>query len=537
MRSKSQQSEVKSPKSNNKGRFQRREVIFALLAVCLFFVIAEVTLRAIGFSFIPVPTLIDSTWGPDQLEAMNKELRADLSEPGDQQLTNKQARVDLFQPDDLLFWSMKPGVWKDVRQVNDLGLLSPPVTIPKPANTFRVLCLGDSCTVMGPTAYPVVLQRKLKALSTADKHYDVINAGVYSYSSLQGLRLLRDRLGNVQPDLVTVFYGWNDHYLTAGAPDKMLRSRVEPTPQLVRLLRTLRLFQMVQRVVSATQIQMMAERPTQERLRVAPEDYRRNVSEIADLARRRGARLIFLTAPTNHAPGRVPGFLIEYGMAESGLSLVERHRRYNQIVRDVAAAKEVDLLDLDALFDSLNKDELFIADGIHLTLRGRHLVGQLLAEQMARMGVISPVEGVKASERPAYDSIEPNLLRSSIEFLDQPLRAVAGQPFSVHVRVKNVGDTIWLASSPLEAGRVKLAAKVHDPQTRQAAEKERCELPHDVEPGESVELTWTISPIEQPGEYLLEVAPMIYRMAWFVHLGDKQATTSLTIEPPQQPQE
>ena len=47
---------------------------------------------------------------------------------------------------------------------------------------------------------------------------EVLNAGVAGYNSFQGVMLLRTKLRGLEPDLITVRFGWNDHFMSA-SPD------------------------------------------------------------------------------------------------------------------------------------------------------------------------------------------------------------------------------------------------------------------------------------------------------------------------------
>lgn len=517
------------PESGPAGakRSRRRDAIFALVTLALVLGLCEALLRAADFRFAPVPILVDTTWGHEQVEAMNKNTGGNV-----------------FQRDDLLFWSLIPGARLDVREVNELGLLNGPVATPKPAGTYRVLCLGDSCTFIGPVAYPMVLQKRLDAAARRDRRFEVINAGVASYTSLQGLRLFRERLAVVEPDLVTVYYGWNDHYLTAAYPDKVLRNRAARAPATVRVLRHLCLYQFVQRIVHTAQMQRIAEMREGRRLvRVAPEDYHDNLCAIVDLVRERGARPLLLSAPSNHKLGHVPAFFVKHGLAESEEALIVRHRRYNEMVRKVAEKKNVELLDLEAVFDQRNKDELFHSDGVHPNMRGLRLIGELLLEHLGEMGILSPEDRRLITEKPAYDSIAPHLLRSHIEFLDEPLHAFVGRPFELAVRATNTGDTLWLAHSEVDLtfwlphsevglGQVRLGVIVYDTQGRRLLEKKRASLPRHVSPGETVEVRWTLGPFEKVGHYILEVDPVAELITWFNEAGDERTTTVLLVEPP-----
>ncbi len=492
-----------------------RDAVFAGLAVFLLLAGGEILLRLLGFRFLPVPILADKTWSPDRVARMN--------------VANGR---DVFQPDPLLFWSMIPGLQLDDRTINDRGLANGPITVPKPPGTYRILCMGDSCTAMGSGSYPAVLQRRLDLVVRPDRRFEVINGGVFSYSSLQGLRLFRHRLADVEPNLVTVYYGWNDHYLTTAYPDTVLGGDDLPEPLALRLLRPFRLFQLTQKVVHTSQMYWLEKQRVGRKLyRVPPDDYRNILTEFVALSRERGAVPLLFTAPHNHSLGRVPAYYVESGLAESAEALIRIHHEYNEITREVAARTRAELLDLDRAFDGHNKDDLFINDGVHPNRHGRHLIVALLLDHLEKMGILTREERQRIAEQSTHDSLMPNILRCRVEFLTAPIRAVAGEPIEIAIRLTNTGDTLWLARPERPHGQVTVGALLYDAAGKFLGEKDRCNLPHNVAPSDSVELRWTVKPVEQPGQYVLEVDPLAELVCWFNDLDDARTTVSLIVAP------
>ena len=93
-------------------------------------------------------------------------------------------------------------------------------SVPKPANTFRVIVIGGS-TVIGSgvadsrVAMPAQLLRLLRdRTDLADWRVEVINAGVPGYDISQEYLYLMTRLMAYQPDLVVAYHGWNDFGLS-----------------------------------------------------------------------------------------------------------------------------------------------------------------------------------------------------------------------------------------------------------------------------------------------------------------------------------
>jgi len=83
----------------------------------------------------------------------------------------------------------------------------PPAT--QPRRGIRIACLGDSCTfgfdVEATEAYPELLGGLLRA-SFPDRPVEVFNAGTIGYSTRHGVRLFRERVAPLHPDVVSVAY-------------------------------------------------------------------------------------------------------------------------------------------------------------------------------------------------------------------------------------------------------------------------------------------------------------------------------------------
>jgi hypothetical protein len=97
----------------------------------------------------------------------------------------------------------------------------PPVTLPKPADAYRVIVLGGSA-VMGdgsprPSQNLVGMLRTVvrdRRMTAADgKRLEFINAGVDGYNSAQEYLYFVSELVRFEPDLVIVYDGWNDSYM------------------------------------------------------------------------------------------------------------------------------------------------------------------------------------------------------------------------------------------------------------------------------------------------------------------------------------
>jgi lysophospholipase L1-like esterase len=105
---------------------------------------------------------------------------------------------------------MKPGSrykWQNIPvEVNSRGLRGPETTYEKPANTFRILNLGDSIAmgwgVRQEETYGRQLEHQLNGLANDNLSYEVINAGVPGWNLANELAYLEAEGLKYEPDLI-----------------------------------------------------------------------------------------------------------------------------------------------------------------------------------------------------------------------------------------------------------------------------------------------------------------------------------------------
>lgn len=333
----------------------RKKILFSLIPVLSLLLVLEGGLRLVGFQ------------SRTMLEAMT------FTFPLEEWRSSQG--IDFLERDPVLFWKPKP----HIAGHNSRGLLGPEFAVPKPPGIFRIVCLGDSCTHFGPRPYPRRFQEILE--HRAPGRFDVINAGVLGWSSHQGLMRLRTDVPEWQPDLVTVYFGWNDHWLARGFRDR--EQPIDP-PWLVRVnqgLGRLRFYQLLMRVTRPP-VSESGARP-----RVEPAEYAENLRQMKRECDRLGAEVWFLTSPHALDLG-IPAFLVDSGEVIDPESTVELHRSYNAIVRRVGAELGVKVVDLAREIDGMDKQTLFDRDHIHLSDAGRTLVAAMLFARMLDGGYL-----------------------------------------------------------------------------------------------------------------------------------------------------
>lgn len=237
-----------------------------------------------------------------------------------------------------------------------------------------IIHMGDSCTQLGK--YQAELERLMQE-QQPQKNFRNLKLGVAGWSSFQGLQQMKRDIAPLKPRYVTIYFGWNDHWLSYGLPDKDMDFSKARFP-LYRTLQKLRVFQ----VFSMLYNQFLQHQAQQERpVRVSAQDYHDNLTAMIKIARENGITPILITAPSSHRSGAEPVYLQDRFLKDLS-QLVPLHKQYTDITRQVAREQNVLLLDLAEEFDAIpfNKlhDEYMKADGIHWRPAGSTAVAEKL---------------------------------------------------------------------------------------------------------------------------------------------------------------
>ncbi len=246
------------------------------------------------------------------------------------QVANEQQSA-IFEGDPLLLWRLRPNlnraVWDfTVLSTNSEGYRAEGTIGHKPANTLRIVCLGDSVTfgyrvpVVWPDKpedydpswlpFPMLLENQLRS-ANPQRAIEVVAMAVPGYSSHQGLAWLDRDIDFLEPDLLVVSFGWNDASFS-DAPDRET-IRTEWYAVGVRWL-----IDQSQAFAHATRWLRSGKSPENSSRRAVPRvsaaEYVNNLRSIVGLARRRDAEVTVMAAPyrdavTNPTEARL---MIEY---------------------------------------------------------------------------------------------------------------------------------------------------------------------------------------------------------------------------------
>ena len=314
----------------------------AAAAIVLFAAVVEATLRLVGFRYVLYPR--DVEFGrPDPVMLATG-----------------------FEEDQDVFW-----VRRDYASTLE-RLRSDPAAL---------IFLGDSCTHLGDyddELARLVEQRRGETLSYG-------NLAVAGWSSYQGRRQLERDVLPLKPRVVTLYFGWNDHWIGFGIEDKnvALVKRVFSSDWSRSRI--------VQLATKATVA--MGARRTAYPNRVSLDDFRDNLRTMVREARSAAIRPLLITAASTHVEGEEPPELAERWLRDLS-ELVPLHQSYVAAVREIAAAEDADLCDAEAHFSKLPRGELrtlFQDDGIHLTPAGDRRLAEVLYGCFEEAGILEEI--------------------------------------------------------------------------------------------------------------------------------------------------
>jgi SAM-dependent methyltransferase len=161
-------------------------------------------------------------------------------------------------------------------------------------------------------------------------------------------------------------------------------------------------------------------------------------------------------------------------------------------------------------------DETF--DFVYSALVLQHMAPELARRYLAELVRVLRPGGLLVFQVPAGRIPQAKLPRSAvlaeIRPLDARLELEAGAEAAVRARVRNAGAAPWpalLGGRPVHLGNHWRAAGGALLQLDDG----RAPLPHDVQPGEEVEIELTVTTPIEPGEYLLELDLVQEGVAWF----------------------
>lgn len=312
------------------------KLLLALISAILTLAAVEAVLRARGYRYMP--------------------LRVRMTQRSDWRMDH--AFVDgHFEYDPKLIWRPRP----NLSVFNARGWRGPELSEAKQKGEFRVFALGDSNTLGwnyedGPN-WPRTLG---ELIESEHPGCVLVNAGVWGYSSYQGLGRLKELL-RFQPDLVLWSFGANDAQRVATAPDSDFAQREIRQYRVDRLL----MQSHVGQLALETMDRLSASGARQPIPRVSAEQYAATMREALEITEKNGAALVVLTRPFR-VRGRPPADW-----------WIRHAPEYNRITRDFAASNGLVCVDLYGIF---GEDPRYFSDESHFNEDGHRLAAEYVYE-------------------------------------------------------------------------------------------------------------------------------------------------------------
>jgi lysophospholipase L1-like esterase len=255
----------------------------------------------------------------------------------------------IFEGDPLLLWRLKPNldhaVWDfTVLSTNSDHLRSRVSTgslQPKQPGTIRIVCLGDSVTfgfrvpVVWPDKpteydpewlpYPMLLEKELRA-ANPNRNIEVVTMAVPGYTSHQGLAWLQRDINKLQPDLLTVSFGWNDASLSDVPDREAIRTNwsavatrwlIDHSQAFAHATRWLRARDAAKLREGQSGGQGRPRFYKRPESRVSQQEYLANMLAIEQLARQQGAAVVVIAAPYRDHSSEAPeaDLMLQYRLA------------------------------------------------------------------------------------------------------------------------------------------------------------------------------------------------------------------------------
>jgi lysophospholipase L1-like esterase len=279
----------------------------------------------------------------------------------------------LFARNPYLFWRLKYPT-DSFHFTNLQGFRGRLISKKKSNNIVRIFCIGDSCTfglgVKYFEAYPFILEELLNKNSSKIK-YEVVNAGVPGYSSLQGLRLLERYILGYKPDIIIASFGWNDTHEALYYTDKQQRLPGEILLSVYDVLKNSKAYLLLEDIILNLKFKLNAHDTKMLKregclLRVPEDDFVENLTAINKLGRLHKFKVMFLNQPCR---------------------LLEPHR-YDIFIKKVSREVNVPFLDLqDKLaISKIAVKDIFI-DLQHPTVAAHRIIAEAVYNFLEKEGM------------------------------------------------------------------------------------------------------------------------------------------------------
>jgi lysophospholipase L1-like esterase len=303
--------------------------------------------------------------------------------------------------DPVLAFANRPGFENAVVRINRHGFRGAELSSDD-RKLRRIVFLGDSSTFgiwldaaeddprgkrLRFTGYPVEFAQLLEQEGRRD--LEVVNAGVVGYTSSHALRLFVTKVLPLEPDIVVLRFGVNEHKLSK--PDSGRRVVEPESPWRREALYRFANWRLMRLVLRAYRMAPWLRRGGDPTYFVAPDRFEADLRRFVELAREHRFQLLLLDYPLRPlAWGEHPHHAKVY-RPSGQTSLAEFHQvhaRYQAVVRSVAAREGIPLLATGEEFGARVEPLFGDLDFVHPNAHGARVLAKLLREQLGLLGWI-----------------------------------------------------------------------------------------------------------------------------------------------------
>jgi lysophospholipase L1-like esterase len=273
-----------------------------------------------------------------------------------------------MRPDSELFWAPRPGwtgefLGKRV-SINSLGLRGPEPG--RQAGRMRLATFGDSITFGYGVSDEETYAHRLGALLD-ERGVDTINAGVTGFTSHQVLALVRRLVPQLDLDVATICIGWNDG-TRRPLDDRQFSRRLQSSMAVDETLEHLYLYRAMKGLYLKSA--RWEEASSQDKPRVALDQYRENLAEIVRVCRASRVEPVFIALPRRRLAGEA-----------------RPDAPYARALGEVSRELRVPLLDAGplGLETPLDDNARFFIDTLHFSDEGNAVMAAEIARQIVAL--------------------------------------------------------------------------------------------------------------------------------------------------------
>ena len=300
-----------------------------------------------------------------------------------------------FVPDPISFWKANPAFayYAQKKSIGIAGVDRDPIkgifdteyTSAKPANTFRIIFMGDSQAISyrnidyAPNVcYPKFTQKLIRERGITGPNGEtvqIIDAAISGYSSWQGLLFLKSDVLSLKPDLVVEAFGYHDHN-SAYSYDKDVLTDSALICNMRRFAYMSNIFLMIRSMSLRSQAQAVdtneGERQPQF-VRVSPPQFESNLKQFISIGNNNGFKVVFYNEPVKYARDS------------------ESMEAYYEVTDKLGKELNVPVIKTDDLFWSLPSDKRLklFTDQVHFSPEGHSITAEFVLKRLQEEKILS----------------------------------------------------------------------------------------------------------------------------------------------------